>query len=264
MILLVFFNMLTSFIKTTGSIVTTRLNAVNDNDSDFKEEEKFSEIGMITHVATDGVKHVGFEYGAGKATEKADISFSHNNNNNNNNNGIFSINVSDNSEAVFGSTISNRQRKRNLRKLMSNVISRNEALNMIDRYIGPKERRVLILGELDFTFALSIIRKFGHGHNVISTSYNRKRDDQKYKHSLQNRIAININDICKFQSCGAKSIVFRGFNGLKIRESLIKRMGNDSGSRVTFDKILFSMPFSSGSNPLDIRNVIFLKSLFKR
>ena len=48
------------------------------------------------------------------------------------------------------------------------------------RYQLDKNQKILILGEMDFSFALSIVRMLGSNHQIIATSYHGPQMNHNY------------------------------------------------------------------------------------
>ena len=103
---------------------------------------------------------------------------------------------------------------------------------------------ILILGEMDFSYALDIMHKIG-GKNIIATAYYQQ-------HFMKDKTMENIKLIQKF----GKQPLF-GIDATNLESKLPETMIR------MFDKILFAFPRNSLSPDSQKHNIVFMKKVFE-
>ena len=109
------------------------------------------------------------------------------------------------------------------------------------------DKPILILGEMDFSFALDIASKIG-GANIIATAYYHEEAPQADAPLTQSNIEM-------FKKLGGKGVAFR-VDARKLEEGL------DFIGDLKFHRILFGFP-RCAHNPNSVRhNIVFMKQVF--
>lgn len=170
------------------------------------------------------------------------------------------------------------------------IMDSSNSCGMIDKILGPKSNKILVLGESDFSFSLSIVKTLGNGHSIVSTSIHNKMFDKKVnrfvKHrqfgKLRDETFIRKSDLylmkmranrkeikqfatkLRYQLNGKsnRSIVYGDVDPLDLRNSLW------NPSCRAFDRVVFPFPFSFLSD-FNNRNAVekkkkFVKELLKK
>ena len=121
---------------------------------------------------------------------------------------------------------------------------------MATTYHLKKNQRILILGEMDFSFALSIVRMLGNDHKVIATSYHGVQNESKLTNECQITMHQNIKKLKKyrhqFNNIGPNYIL-RNIDATNLRQSLVKQLKPRVGERILFDRVIFALPKTEGT-----------------
>ena len=110
------------------------------------------------------------------------------------------------------------------------------------KYQYSDKDSILILGEMDFSYALDICHKIG-GQNIIATAYYKQTEARKK----------TLENIKIFKKLNGKQIMF-GVDATRLN------LGED----MKFDKILFGFPRNSYSPDSQKHNVLFIRKVFEQ
>ena len=126
-----------------------------------------------------------------------------------------------------------------------------------ERFQFSKEKKILILGEMDCSLALSIVKQIGDDHQVICTSYH------KAVPSLcRDEFRQNVRQLKQYKHKQLKKdFILRGIDATKLKQTLGRQKKTVRSVCTEFDCVIFGLPRHSDDND---ENRDFIKQMLQK
>ena len=113
-----------------------------------------------------------------------------------------------------------------------------------ERYQYSKEKKILILGEMDFSLALSIVKQIGNEHQVICTSYH-----TAVPSLCGDEFNQNVRQLKQYKHEQLKKdFILRGIDATKLKRTLRRQKRTVRSVCTEFDCVIFGLPRHSEDN----------------